>query len=738
MMPWITIVFDQYIYGDQYMLDKSPGSDSENSYPSDFVSPYGRAGDVRIVHLLDKARGGVSLADVCRQEGIDEQSVHKFIGTWTQELVSVVRILHDLDFPVVRISPDNSITFMNDTFLEYAGVDDLADVFEVGAARVRERHLGIDLLSLFVEKDRKRFEGLKDTARIRLNDEKAVFRVGVHNEFTFVSLRGIPIPVRLGMTYVAGSDSFLITMVDTTEIREYEQALREMSERYQTLIELSPDAIIVTNADMDIVYASDSAAEMLNIEEPSDIVGVDLRELVVPEERAWAEQNLAQMLIGTHPVPHQYTIMRPDETWFVGEMNSALLRDVGGNPMGTISVVRDMADRERAEHEHEQLQERVRQAQKLESLAKMAGGVAHHINNVLQAISANVELALEQPDSVPVRDYLVSIREAQRQAAVISNQLLAYSGRGGYIVQGVDLNVVLTEVGDLLRYAIAPGVKIEYSLMSEVACIRADHVQLHQALFNLLRNAVEAIDGTGTITVATGEAPFEMEPGATYHTTPTGISRGQESIYVRIADDGEGMTAETCSRMFDPFFSTREVGRGLGLAAVLGIVRAHEGALSVLTSPGEGSEFKLFFPKSGVENPADAVDENRGKRQHDGLILVVDDEDLVLDSTRAMLEFSGYRVLTARHGRDAVRLVETRANEIDLVVLDLVMPDMDGVEVLERMREIVPDIPVVVASGYSEDEISVRFSGHGLHGRLQKPYTMQSLKVAIGAVLDTP
>ncbi|MCX7819505.1 MAG: PAS domain S-box protein [Kiritimatiellae bacterium] len=418
------------------------------------------------------------------------------------------------------------------------------------------------------------------------------------------------------------------------------------------------------------------------------------------------------------------------------ELYAYPMRDpVTGEVTGVVEFVRDITARRKAEEEKRRIEARMTEVQRLESLGVLAGGIAHDFNNILMAILGNAELAAQDlPSHSPVRVNLQEIALSARRAAELCRQMLAYAGRGRFVVEIFDLNRLVDEMLGLLRTTISKRAVLNVHLEPNIPPVRADPSQIRQVVMNLVINASEALgDRSGTITVRTGVTRCDrayLDQAAFETNLPEGLY-----VLLEVADTGCGMDPATLGRIFEPFFTTKFAGRGLGLSAVLGIVRAHKGGIKVYSEPGKGSLFKVLLPASPapiVEEPA-LLPELAG--HEGGLVLFVDDEESVRALGGRMLERMGFRVVLAADGREALEMFSNRPKEWVLVVLDLTMPRMDGEETFRRLREVRPDLPVILASGYTADELSARFASKGFAGFLQKPFTIAELQKAAAVAL---
>lgn len=398
--------------------------------------------------------------------------------------------------------------------------------------------------------------------------------------------------------------------------------------------------------------------------------------------------------------------------------------------IGVIEYVRDITERRR-------LEAQVQHAQKLESLGILAGGIAHDFNNLLVSILGHADLAQRRlPADSPGRANLFQIEQAARRAADLTRQMLAYSGRGTFLVQPLNLSQLVEEMGHLLEVAISKKITLRYEFGADLPAIEADASQIQQVVMNLITNAAEAIgDQPGTILLCTGM--LEADRDYLSRTYLDDSLQAGTYVFLEISDTGCGMDSELQKKIFDPFFTTKFTGRGLGLATVLGIVRSHKGAIKVYSEPGHGTTVKVLFPASrqaarAVTEEMEVIEDWRGE----GTVLVVDDEESVRLVTRAILEEFGFTVLLAAGGREGINLFRRHAEEIVLVLLDLTMPDMNGDEACQEILNQKPDARVLLTSGYNEMEATRRFADSGPAGFIQKPYQAYSLIRKVRQLLE--
>lgn len=395
---------------------------------------------------------------------------------------------------------------------------------------------------------------------------------------------------------------------------------------------------------------------------------------------------------------------------------------------------RALVERERAEQERLAVERKMLEAQKLESLGVLAGGIAHDFNNLLVAMLGNAGLALmETPPDSRARNYVEQIQLAAQRAADLTRQMLAYSGKGRFIVQPLNLNDVIEEMVKLLRVSISKQAALQLNLAPQLPPVLGDATQLRQVVMNLITNASDALnDREGTITVSTGT--ITLDPRALEGAYSATDLSGGEYVFLEVADTGGGMDAETQARIFEPFFTTKFTGRGLGLAAVLGIMRGHQGAVQVNSVVGEGTVFRLLFPPQAAVAPVAQITEDVSTFTARAKLLVVEDEAIVRQVTIDLLQHFGYEAVGAENGARAVELA--RAQAFDCVLLDLTMPGMSSEETWRQLREIHPQLRMLLVSGYSEQDATARFGNAALEGFLQKPFTPQELRERIRSTLS--
>lgn len=527
-----------------------------------------------------------------------------------------------------------------------------------------------------------------------------------------------------------GLEGALVTFSDVSlQIAESERA-----RRLSRMLTQVPDMVTLNESNGRIRYLNPAGSRLLGIDE-ARMATLRIADIMSPEQVRYLEDVVTPRADEVGHWQGPLELYGP-----VGEripVRAAVMhhRDHRGRVYFS-SVIHDLREEQRIERERRSLEQQFHQAQRLESLGVLAGGVAHDFNNMLAGIVGNASLALEQlPSDSPARELIERIQTGGERAAELTGQLLAYSGRGRFEPQATDLAALVVEMADLMRSSIATGIRLE--TCSETSRpVLGDPAQLRQLVLNLLSNAIDAVGRQGRVEVRVGDlhcAPAEL--GGHLFPTPDSAEEGRDWIVLEVADDGHGMSEEVLRQIFDPFFTTREQGKGLGLAAVLGIVRGHEGRLQVTSVPGEGSRFRVLFPPTDddVQDSAQAPAESAGKLS--GAVLLVDDEPAVRQYLASALGTLGMEVIEQTDGEQALATFRERHDELALVVMDQTMPGMSGVDAWRQMHALDPEVPGILISGFDQVRIDRELSGLGLAAFLQKPFRFSELRSTIREVL---
>jgi PAS domain S-box-containing protein len=512
------------------------------------------------------------------------------------------------------------------------------------------------------------------------------------------------------------------------------EQLRRAEKKYRSLVENAGDPIYSISPQGEIISLNE-AWERTTGHPREQWVGAAFGPLVHPDDGELTERSFLAALAG-EPCVYEARYQAANGKYRLAEHSLAPQLDADGRVTEVIGVARDITDRRKMQREQRQFEERMQQIQKLESLGLLAGGIAHDFNNLLMGVLGEADLALEDLDGdAPLRPSLETIRAAAQRLAEMANQMLAYSGRGRFTVVRTDLNTVVVEMVRLLRSSLSKKVTLACELSEEPLQLEADTSQLDQVVMNLITNAAEAMDAAGGCVQIRSTATLLEQPLLPEGWPGEPLSPGRYLV-LEVSDSGAGMDRQLLSRIFEPFFTSKATGRGLGLAAVFGIVRGHSGAIEVESRPGEGSTFRVYFHPADEQAiaPTPDADEGSGLLRGSGTVLVVDDELVARRVAREILDQAGYTVLTAQDGQEGLELLQAHEGPVQLVVLDLTMPRLDGPATFRELRRRWPALAVVVTSGYDERQASPQMLRQATF--LQKPYQAAALTRAVRRALN--
>jgi two-component system, cell cycle sensor histidine kinase and response regulator CckA len=523
--------------------------------------------------------------------------------------------------------------------------------------------------------------------------------------------------------------------------REYHRDLMRAEHRLELALELADLAIWESDPRDGRTIAQSRCGRLLGLpEDPHGQMDRVLAARADRQEYAKAEATVDACRQGSDHAPYcDYSISRPDGTrrW-IRDRCQVVERTDAGDAARVLRTFEDVTQQREDEEERLRLTLAAEQAQRVDSLGMLAGGIAHDSNNLLVPILGNADLALaDLPPDSPARVSVAEIEKASRRAAELCRQMLDYAGKGRSVVAPLNLSAIVDEMSSMLEASISKKCTLVRRLPTDLPATEGDATQIRQVAMNLIINAAEAIgDRSGVISVSTGA--MECDRAYLLGTYLAEDLPEGGYVYIEVTDTGEGMSKETQARLFEPFFTTKFAGRGLGLAAVLGIVRGHRGAIRFDSEFGRGSVFRVLFPAcvrtAGVHPQAAETTTWQGC----GTILVVDDEDCVRDVARRMLERGGFRVLAAADGREALACYRQHRAEIVCVLLDVAMPYMDGQETLRELRRANADIRIIMSSGYGDQEVVKRLAGEGLGDFIHKPYVSASLLAKVREVIEAP
>ncbi len=507
---------------------------------------------------------------------------------------------------------------------------------------------------------------------------------------------------------------------------EARRRVQKQVERLATIIDATSDMVSMSGSDLKIFFLNPAGHRMLGIPPEADPSTLRIQDLHPP----WANEKIVSEAI---PAATHTGVWEGETAIFGPEgqqipVSQVIMGHLG--PEGRLeylsTIVRDISERKNAEAH-------LRQAQKMEAIGTLAGGVAHDFNNLLMGIQGRVSLIpLETEASPRQMEHLKAIESYVARGANLTRQLLGFARGGNFNIRPLDLNLLVQESAQLFGRT-RKEIEIGIDPAADLPAVEADRGQLDQVLLNLFLNAAKAMPSGGRIALATAGIELSVPEAETL-----GLRAGR-FVRLTVCDTGTGMDETTRQRIFEPFFTTQAMGKGtgLGLAMVYGIISSHGGAVTVESEPGQGACFTIYLPASDRKPESEVT---RSERMQPGseTILLVDDEEMIRDVGRQMLESMGYRVDTAASGEEALEILSAAKETIQLVILDLIMPGMGGAEAFKRIQELSPDTGVLISSGYSIDGQAAELLRRGADGFIQKPFRIQELSATVRQVLDAP
>lgn len=640
------------------------------------------------------------------------------------------KLIELLPLPILVMSSDNRVEYLNPNFTEILGytIEDIPTLKEWSLNAYPDPEYRKKVMSEW-EYDMEHFASLESVVK--------TFDVTCKNG----TVRKIVFrPVKME------NDKIFVIFEDITTRKKTEEELVESKKMLQLVLDTIPARVFWKDRNSIFMGCNRLLALDVGLSSPDEIIGKSDFELVCKDEAEhYRSDDLMVMETGKPKLDYEESQTKPDGKSRYLKTSKIPLYDREGHVVGLLGTYEDITERKKSEEERRKLEKKMEHTQKLESLGVLAGGIAHDFNNLLVAILGNAELALlELPPGSPAEFYLSEIENTSLRAADLCKQMLAYAGKGRLSVEPLNMSLIVREMSQMLEVSISRKALIGYKFQKDIPAIEADATQIRQVIMNLIINASEAIkDKDGVISVSTGSMFCDssyMSGSYLYEQLPEG-----DYVYLEISDTGTGMNKETQMKIFDPFFTTKFAGRGLGLAAVLGIVRGHKGFLKLYSEPERGTSFKVFFP--ALKNASERVfrDVNSFKNwRGKGTVLLVDDDQAVMDITGPMLKKLGFNVLTAMTGQEALNIISScqsgaggEQEVFACVILDFTMPHMDGEETFRELRKITKNIPVIISSGYSEQEVIERFAGKGPQAFLPKPYKLETLIEILQKVLPS-
>lgn len=549
----------------------------------------------------------------------------------------------------------------------------------------------------------------------------------------------VQLELSVNVLYDSGEKVLVGFARDVTERRRVEAELARLTRQRTLILDSAADGIVGLDAEGSLTFMNPAAARLLGVAAGAAL-GQSAHGLLLGRPAgagacgAAACPLCAVLRGGASTFNGESRLLRGDGAPLPVELSARAIRD-GLTTSGAVLVFRDISERLRLEQERRAYEAKVQQVQRLESLGMLAGGMAHDLNNIMVGILGNACLGLSQAgDEARVRECLQRVVRACERAARVIRQVLTYSGRVESEVAPLDLNELLRELLEFMRVGVDPRIRLDAALDAPPLVVEGDSGHLQQVFTNLVVNAIEAIGpGGGRVGVTTGRCA--LDDGGIQCDFAGQALRAGDYAWLRVEDDGCGMNEETLARLFEPFFSRKGLGRGLGLSAMRGILRAHRGGVRVESAPGAGAAFTVVLPLSDrpLRPLADAPPLRAAGPAR--TVLVIDDEADVREVVQDMLTARGFRVLEAADGSQGVEQFRRHADEIDVVVLDMAMPGKSGAEVFHELIAIRPDARVIVSSGYSEQSMSARFPGTRPRAFVGKPFTLDALVDKIGLAL---
>ncbi len=511
------------------------------------------------------------------------------------------------------------------------------------------------------------------------------------------------------------------------ELEDKVASLLDTEHRLQILLDMIPDAVVL-HKNGRCLYANPATAQMYLCDEHASMLGKQVIDYIQKDDKAMVVERMKHVQIGDKLPVLLEKHVREDGTVFFAEMHAVCFES--DREKVVLALIRDVSQRLQEEQEQKKLQEAMEHSQRLESLGVLAGGIAHDFNNLLAVILGNVEMLKTRiPKDERNERFVANTLTAVQRAADLCRQMLAYSGKGHFVTEQLQLSNLVRSMVDLLQVSMRKGVQIHYQWDDELTCVQADKSQIQQVVMNLITNANEAME-EGDIVCRTGVRDVHREELQSMFTADD-VEEGRFA-FIQVEDRGCGMDEETLQKIFDPFFTTKFTGRGLGMSAVLGIVRGHHGALEVASEVGKGSSFCLYLPVlAEQELPQHKPELTALETSCAGCVLLVDDEEMVREVGCAMLEDMGLRVFQAEHGTQALDVYRQHADKIDVVLLDMTMPKMDGKACFEALLQLNPQVKVLIVSGYQASDIYARFGTQAPMGVVQKPFDFETLKHAV-------
>jgi PAS domain S-box-containing protein len=545
---------------------------------------------------------------------------------------------------------------------------------------------------------------------------------------------GTIIYVNINSTQVLidGIECNVAFLQDITERVKAEEALRESEERYRNILESIEEGYFEVDLAGNLMFFNDATCKIMAYS-PYELIGMNNRAYTSSETAKRMYQVFNTVYRKGKPADvANFEIITKNGAKKNLELSASLMRDSKQNPIGFRGIVRDVTERLRRDKEKKRMASQIQHAQRFETIGTLAGGIAHDFNNLLMGFQGNISLMLlDLDEDHPHCENLQIMESYVRRGSELTRQILGFARRGKYQVKTTSLNDLLDKSVDMFSRA-KKEIRIHKKFQEDLWPVEIDRGQFEQVLLNLFVNSWQAMQSGGDLYLETENVHLEEDYDKPYEIVP--------GPYVRIAvgDTGVGINKDIQQRIFEPFFTTKGVGKGtgLGLASVYGIIKNHNGIVNVYSEKGHGATFKIYLPASDkkIHREKPPIDKLlRGKET----ILLIDDEEMVSDIGKEVLKKLGYKVITAGSGTEALKFFEKHQNEIDLVILDMIMPDMGGSETFDNLKKIQPDVKVLLSSGYSINGRASEILERGCNGFIQKPFNLKQISRKIREVIDS-
>jgi len=541
-------------------------------------------------------------------------------------------------------------------------------------------------------------------------------------EFGFVDKDGNIKHVLNTVSLIPGTTDSIASLIDISQQKAAAEHLRESEEFYTRLVATMPDIVVRMDLGGNILFVSDAALDISGYSR-QEMEGQNMLSFIAPEDQERAIENNIRMLEGKLGPQTYHLLMKSGEKRLF-EVNGDVLRTDDGSPCGIVHVMRDITEQKKMER-------LLMQAHKMEAIGTLAGGIAHDFNNLLMGIQGRASLVSVDLDrSHPHKEHISAIEAYVRSATDLTKQLLGVARGGKYEIKPTDVNQLVAGSAHLFGRT-KKEIRIHEKLKTDPIIVAVDRKQIEQVFLNLYINAWQAMPDGGNLYLETRVVALDEAYCRPYQTKPGPYAQ------IAVTDSGIGMDPAIRQRIFDPFFTTKHKtrGTGLGLASAYGIIKNHGGMITVYSEVGHGTTFNIYLPLSDEEAHQEETREEGLIKGHE-TILLIDDEAMILDVGKAMLKKLDYRVICADSGGKAVELIRQAGTPIDLVILDLIMPGMDGGKTFDRIRELAPDLPVIIASGYAMEGKAADIMARGGNGFIQKPFTILELSKKIRDVIE--